>query len=104
MVHARSIARAAGEEPASEQGEAGSEAQTSVVMRAAVAADAASDGCFEVLPRGSYKNNMNVRPDSDVDVAVASHQVFHPEYARLSAADQQRVAGGSPATWLHPAE
>lgn len=33
---------------------------------------------LEILPKGSYKNNTNVKLDSDIDIAVVSHEVFYP--------------------------
>jgi hypothetical protein len=92
--------------PSSDSEQQRQDAAEQLVRSAVVRRGALKDlgGQLEILPKGSYKNNTNVRLDSDVDVAVVSHQVFYSEYPRLSAEDQQRVAGGPPTTWLHPAE
>lgn len=59
---------------------------------------------LEILPKGSYKNNTNVKLDSDVDIAVVSHEVFYPDYEQLSEADANRLKGGSPSSWIQPAQ
>ena len=33
-----------------------------------------------VFTHGSYKNNTNVRRDSDVDIAVVAYHTFFPDY------------------------
>lgn len=35
---------------------------------------------IKVFPQGSYRNRVNVRQDSDVDVGVLCHDVFLPHY------------------------
>ena len=35
---------------------------------------------IRVITTGSYKNNTNVRQDSDVDIAVVCYDVFFPDY------------------------
>ncbi len=35
---------------------------------------------IKTYPQGSYRNRVNVRQDSDVDVGVLCHDVFLPEY------------------------
>ncbi len=35
---------------------------------------------IRIFSQGSYKNNTNVRRDSDVDIGVACYDVFFPEY------------------------
>lgn len=35
---------------------------------------------IKVFPQGSYRNRVNVRKDSDVDVGVMCHDVFLPRY------------------------
>ena len=35
---------------------------------------------IKVFPQGSYRNNTNVRKDSDVDIAVVCYDVFFPYY------------------------
>jgi hypothetical protein len=44
------------------------------------------------LPKGSYKNNTNVRQDSDVDIAVIHEGLFYFEDSALRPAD--RSSGG----------
>jgi hypothetical protein len=58
---------------------------------------------IEILPKGSYANNTNVKLDSDVDIAVVSHEVFYPDYSALSDADQARLKSGPPSSWVQPA-
>lgn len=43
---------------------------------------------FEIFLQGSYRNNTNIRADSDVDVVVQSNEVFYKDLSRLPA-DQQ---------------
>lgn len=49
---------------------------------------------LSVYAKGSYKNNTNVRRDSDVDVAVEYTGVTFPEYGPGTSQDQVRAALG----------
>ncbi|MEU8826224.1 nucleotidyltransferase [Streptomyces sp. NPDC048636] len=46
----------------------------------------------EVLPKGSYKNNTNVRSDSDVDIAVIHEGLFYYNDSALGEGDRVRPA------------
>jgi hypothetical protein len=51
------------------------------------------------LPKGSYKNNTNVKKDSDVDIAVINTELYYYDVSLLSASDQAAVNGNTtPAT------
>ena len=50
---------------------------------------------FEVYLQGSYKNDANIRGDSDVDVVAQLNSTF---YSNLSE-DQKRILGLTPATY-----
>jgi len=50
---------------------------------------------FEVYLQGSYKNDTNIRGDSDVDVVVQFNSTF---YSNLSE-DQKRILGLTPASY-----
>jgi hypothetical protein len=45
---------------------------------------------YEVYLQGSYKNDTNIRGDSDVDVVVELKSSYFADVSQLSAADQQR--------------
>jgi len=54
---------------------------------------------FEVYLQGSYKNDTNIRGNSDVDVVAQLNSTF---YSNLSE-DQKRTLGLTPATYhLYP--
>jgi hypothetical protein len=57
---------------------------------------------LEILPKGSYKNNTNVKLDSDVDIAVVSHEVFYPNYSALDDAGQKSLGITTPSSYLAP--
>jgi len=59
---------------------------------------------LEILPKGSYKNNTNVKLDSDVDVAVVSHEVYYPDYSALSEQDRLRLSNDPPKNWVGPSQ
>lgn len=44
------------------------------------ASDALKNRDIRVFTQGSYRNNTNVRKDSDVDIAVVCYDVFFPDY------------------------
>jgi hypothetical protein len=70
------------------------------VKRSAALANLGSS--LELLPKGSCANNTNVKLDSDVDIAVISHEVFYPDYSALSDADQARLKSSPPTSWIQP--
>ena len=52
---------------------------------------------IKVFPQGSYRNRVNVRKDSDVDVGVMCHDVFLYHYPPgKTGADFGNIAGGYP--------
>ncbi|MFD8939268.1 hypothetical protein ACFV0R_29145 [Streptomyces sp. NPDC059578] len=53
---------------------------------------------LDFLPKGSYKNNTNVRTDSDVDIAVIQQGVFYYDYSLLHENDRPYIP---PATQRH---
>ncbi len=56
-------------------------ANTEKGIKDALAASAALDHRnIRVFTMGSYRNNTNVRQDSDVDIAVVCYDVFFPDY------------------------
>jgi hypothetical protein len=59
---------------------------------------------LQLLPKGSYANNTNVKLDSDVDIAVISHEVFYPNYDALSDDDAVKLKGAPSSSWLQPKE
>lgn len=76
-----------------------------VLVREAVAAAPALAGLkLSVVPKGSYKNNTNVRLDSDVDVAVVSHEVAYWDDSQLPASDRTRIVHRPATNWLEPAQ
>jgi hypothetical protein len=44
------------------------------------ASDALKNRDIRVFTQGSYRNNTNVRKDSDVDIAAVCYDVFYPDY------------------------
>lgn len=56
-------------------------ANTEKGIKDALSASAALNGRnIRVFTMGSYRNNTNVRQDSDVDIAVVCYDVFFPDY------------------------
>lgn len=63
-------------------------------IRAALQADAAlSARNFEVFLQGSYRNNTNIRGDSDVDVVVKLNGTYMPDYSQLDTYTRSIVEG-----------
>ncbi len=52
-----------------------------MVRKAIAASDALSKYDFRVFAQGSYKNNTNVRQDSDVDICICLKDVFFSDFA-----------------------
>lgn len=50
------------------------------IRDAIAASDALKIRDIKVFTQGSYRNNTNVRKDSDVDIAVVCYDVFFPDY------------------------
>ncbi len=49
---------------------------------------------IRIFPQGSYRNRVNIRQESDVDVGVLCHDVFFPQYPTGSgAADYGNIDG-----------
>ena len=71
---------------------------TEAMIRAAIDADRLlASLSIEVYAKGSYKNNTNVRRDSDVDIAVEYHGMITPIYGpRTDSQEVRRVRGTSP--------
>lgn len=64
------------------------------MVQDAIESWSAFDGVsYTIYTKGSYPNNTNVRADSDVDVVVECHEVFHYDYESGVIADP---AVGSP--------
>jgi hypothetical protein len=54
---------------------------------------------IEIFAKGSYKNNTNVRRDSDVDIAVEYIGILYPTYAQdVDQAEVDRLVGLGPYT------
>jgi hypothetical protein len=63
-------------------------------IRAALQADAAlSARNFEIFLQGSYRNNTNIRGDSDVDVVVKLNDTYMPDYSQLDTYTRSIVEG-----------
>lgn len=50
---------------------------------------------MKVFPQGSYRNRVNVRQDSDVDVGVMCHDFFLPRYPAGKSGVDFRISAGS---------
>ncbi|MDX6154467.1 nucleotidyltransferase [Marinococcus sp. PL1-022] len=57
-----------------------SENATKMIRKAIDASPKLSSRNIQIIPKGSYHNNTNVRLNSDVDVAVKLTDVFYPKY------------------------
>lgn len=55
---------------------------------------------IKVFPQGSYRNNTNVRQDSDVDICVMCTDSIFADYSMAPGANSQTV-GNSPATYRY---
>lgn len=53
-----------------------------VIRDALKSYDALENRNISVLTHGSYRNNTNVRVDSDIDIAVVCHDVFFHDYPK----------------------
>jgi len=62
------------------------------VRNALSQATALSGRSFDVFLQGSYKNDTNIRGDSDVDIVVRLNSTFHYDLSLLDAAQQARWA------------
>jgi len=67
------------------------------VQRAIANSRALSKGGVEVYLQGSYRNDTNVRRDSDVDVVVQSHHAFFSDRSALTPNDRAYLATSLPA-------
>ena len=50
------------------------------IRNAIKASDKLKDRDIKVFTQGSYRNNTNVRKDSDVDIGIVCYDVFFPDY------------------------
>jgi hypothetical protein len=73
-----------------------------MVKKAIDASAALASRNIEVLGQGSYRNNTNVRLDSDVDVCVRCFDTVYQDYTFAPGASDVE-AGLSPATYSHRA-
>jgi Nucleotidyltransferase domain len=75
------------------------------VRNALSQATALSGRSFHVFLQGSYKNDTNIRGDSDVDIVVRLNSTFHYDLSLLDAAQQARWAEAYPTratyVWEH---
>jgi hypothetical protein len=56
---------------------------------------------IEVFPQGSYRNNTNVRQDSDVDICVRCMDTCGNDFSQIQGLTMESV-GMIPATYLYP--
>ena len=64
--------------------EAAKSANAESMIRDAIRESEALKGMtIEVFAQGSYRNNTNVRLDSDVDICVRCMEVFYPDYSAV---------------------
>jgi len=69
------------------------------MVRDGVAAWSGFNGVsIRYLPKGSYKNNTNVKADSDVDIAVIDTDLYYYDTSLLTPADQAAISGGGVAS------
>lgn len=80
--------------PSSDSEQERQERAERMVRQAITSHDVFSDCRLTVFAKGSYKNNTNVRSDSDVDIAVQCHNVIYWDEQTPGAAPQ----GSSPYT------
>lgn len=69
--------------PSSETEAAKCENAESMIRAAIRESDALKGRCIEVFAQGSYRNNTNVRQDSDVDICLRCMDVFFPDYSQV---------------------
>lgn len=55
---------------------------------------------IKVFPQGSYRNNTNVRQDSDVDICVLCFDTYFPDFSMTPGATREST-GWAPATYLY---
>lgn len=67
-------------EPASNTEEEKCENAIKMIRKAIDKSDTLSKYTIQLIPKGSYHNNTNVRLNSDVDIAVKLTDVFFPKY------------------------
>jgi hypothetical protein len=70
--------------PSSDTEAAKSENAESMIRAAIRESDALKGRNIEVVAQGSYRNNTNVRQNSDVDICVRCMDVFFPDYSQVS--------------------
>ncbi len=74
-----------------------------MVQEAISAHDAISDTVYKIYAKGSYRNNTNVRRDSDVDIVVEMQECFYYDYADgvpIPRSTPSPYSGGwTPASW-----
>lgn len=62
------------------------------MVRDAISADSVlSSKNIEVFAQGSYRNNTNVRQDSDVDICVCSMDIFFADYSMSGGLTEQDI-------------
>jgi hypothetical protein len=90
--------------PSSDAEQQRQDAAEALVRDAVAAAPALAGIRLSVVPKGSYKNNTNVRLDSDVDVAVVSHEVAYWDDSQVPPSERGRIVHHPATNWLKPAE
>ncbi len=70
--------------PSSDTEAAKSENAESMIRDAIRDSDALRGKSIEIFAQGSYRNNTNVRQDSDVDICVRCMDVFYPDYSQVA--------------------
>jgi hypothetical protein len=62
-----------------------------MIKKAIDASSALNDRNIRVFTQGSYRNDTNVRADSDVDIAVCCQSLIHPDYSHAPDVNDQRA-------------
>jgi len=90
--------------PSSDAEQARQDAAEKLVREAIASVPALASMKLSVVPKGSYRNNTNVRLDSDVDIAVVSSAVYYWDDSQLPASDKTRVTHTPAQNWVKPSD
>lgn len=87
--------------PASDHEESKRQRAETLIREAIRESDALRGHELKVFTQGSYRNNTNVREDSDVDICVCCLDVLYSDYPSTGAVSD-RETGLSPASYSYP--
>ncbi len=82
-------------EPASNSEEEKCDNALKMIRKAIDNSNTLSDYTIQLIPKGSYHNNTNVRLNSDVDIAVKLTDVFFPQYPEGKSAEDYNNSSAS---------